>query len=209
MHQRWYEDPNGTFPFADFPGYDQYEELTGIDLSIGGYVGRKGEGRTPIEGVAGDLSPERQEAFENESIAQITQFVKDHANDENPFYIYWASYAQQIAPSQEFADADHVDKNNRQASFMAMHNQHVDQLLTTLKAEGIAENTLVVWTSDNGPMYAFWPTAGYTLLRGAKTTLSEAIESAVANATSQDMTNKYTATGAIALEFWGISFCQS
>ncbi|WP_319545748.1 sulfatase-like hydrolase/transferase [Ruegeria conchae] len=166
--QASYEDPNGTFPFADFPGYEQYEELTGIDLSIGGYVGRKGEGRTPIEGVAGDLSPERQEAFENESIAQITQFVKDHANDENPFYIYWASYAQQIAPSQEFADADHVDKNNRQASFMAMHNDHVNQLLTTLRDEGIAENTLVVWTSDNGPMYAFWPTAGYTLLRGAK-----------------------------------------
>ena len=51
---------------------------------------------------------------------------------------------------------------------MMLHNKHVQSLLDTLKKEGIAENTLVVWISDNGPMYAFWPTSGYTLLRGAK-----------------------------------------
>lgn len=166
--QASFEDQSGTFPFADFPGNEAYLEGTGIDLSVAGYVGRKGAGRTPIEGAAGILSPDRQEAFENESIAQITQYVKDHADDENPFYIYWASYALQIAASREFIDAPGVDKNNRQASFMVLHNTHVARLLDTLKAAGIAENTLVVWISDNGPMYAFWPTAGYTLLRGAK-----------------------------------------
>ena len=166
--QASFEDPNGTFPFADFPGNEAYLEGTGIDLSVGGYVGRKGEARMPIEGVAGVLSPDRQEAFENESIAQMTQYVKDRAGEENPFFIYWASYALQIAASREFIDAPGVDKNNRQASFMALHNKHVGQLLATLKEEGIAENTLVVWISDNGPMYAFWSTAGYTLLRGAK-----------------------------------------
>jgi arylsulfatase len=51
---------------------------------------------------------------------------------------------------------------------MAAHNDHIRQLLDTLKAEGIAENTLVVWISDNGPMYAFYPNSGYSWLRGAK-----------------------------------------
>ena len=32
----------------------------------------------------------------------------------------------------------------------------------------IAENTLVVWVSDNGPMYDFYPITGYSWLRGAK-----------------------------------------
>ena len=41
-------------------------------------------------------------------------------------------------------------------------------MLQTLKDKKIAENTLVVWISDNGPMYAFWPNAGYTWLRGEK-----------------------------------------
>ncbi len=166
--QASYEDNTGAFPFADFPGYEAYFEQTGIDLSVGGYVGRKGEGRAPIEGVAGVLSSERQEAFENESIAQITDYIRQRADNEDPFFIYWASYALQISASQEFLNAPGVDRQNRRASFMVLHNKHVGQLLETLKAEGIAENTLVVWISDNGPMYAFFPTSGYTLLRGGK-----------------------------------------
>ncbi len=42
------------------------------------------------------------------------------------------------------------------------------RLLETLKSEGIEENTLVVWVSDNGPMYYFWPNAGFAWLRGHK-----------------------------------------
>lgn len=37
-------------------------------------------------------------------------------------------------------------------------------LLDTLRAEGIAENTLVVWWSDNGSMDSFYPTGGSTWL---------------------------------------------
>jgi arylsulfatase A-like enzyme len=171
--QASHEDTTGTFPFADFPGYDEYKARTGIDMSVAGYIGRKGQGRRPIPGVAGMLSPERQEAFENESIEQITGYIRDKADDDDPFFVYWASYALQISASREFIDAQGVDKNNRQASFMVLHNTHVRRLLDTLEAEGIAENTLVVWMSDNGPMYAFWPTAGYTLLRGAKGDVTE------------------------------------
>ena len=51
---------------------------------------------------------------------------------------------------------------------MAAHNAHMKQMLDTLKAECIAENTLVVWISDNGPMYAFYPNSGYSWLKGRK-----------------------------------------
>ena len=166
--QASFEDDTGTYPFANFPGYEEYFARTGIDLSVGGYIGEKGKGRKPIEGVAGILSPERQEAFENESISQINAWIKEQAKSDKPFFVYWASYALQISASKEFLHAPGVDRQNRQASFMVLHNKHVQSLLDTLKEEGIAENTLVVWISDNGPMYAFWPTSGYTLLRGAK-----------------------------------------
>jgi arylsulfatase len=166
--QASYEDETGAFPFADFPGYEEYLKNTGIDLSVGGYIGEKAKGRKPIPGTAGTLSPERQEAFENESIEQINEWITERADSERPFFVYWASYALQISASRANLNAPGVDRRNRQASFMVLHDQHVQSLLDTLKAEGIADNTLVVWISDNGPMYAFWPTAGYTLLRGAK-----------------------------------------
>jgi arylsulfatase len=171
--QASFKDQSGTFPFADFPGYEEYFKRTGIDMSVGGYVGRKGKKRQPIEGVAGILSPERQEAFENESNKQMISWIKERAHDEKPFFVYWASYALQISASKEFLNAPGVDKNNRQASFMVLHNKHMQSLLDTLREERIDENTLVVWISDNGPMYAFYPTAGYTLLKGAKGDVTE------------------------------------
>jgi arylsulfatase len=154
--------------FYDFPGEEEYKKRTGIDLSVAGYVGRKGGGRKPIEGIAGKLGPDRQEAFEAESIKQITAYVKGKAKDVNPFFIYWATYTQQLQGSKAHHNDEHVDKVNAQASEMAAHNAQVKQLLETLKAEGIAENTLVVWISDNGPMYAFYPNSGYSWLRGSK-----------------------------------------
>jgi arylsulfatase len=86
--------------------------------------------------------------------------VKDKANSDKPFFIYWATYTQQISGSNECKNAPHVDHANAHASFMAMHNDHIRQLLDTLRDTGIDENTLVVLWSDNGPMYAFYPTAG-------------------------------------------------
>jgi arylsulfatase len=165
-----YKDAPSTHKsmFYDFPGEEEYLKRTGIDLSVAGYVGRKGEGRKPIEGIAGKLGPDRQEAFEAESIRQITAYVKDNAKGEKPFFIYWATYTQQLQGSKAHHNDKHVDKANAQASEMAAHNAHMKQLLDTLKAEGIAENTLVVWISDNGPMYAFYPNSGYSWLRGGK-----------------------------------------
>jgi arylsulfatase len=154
--------------FYDFPGVEKYFEKTGIDLSIAGYVGEKGKGRKPIEGVAGKLGPERQEAFETESIEQITNYIKTNSKKSKPFFIYWATYTQQLQGSKKHQNDPHVDKVNAQASEMAAHNSHMKQLLETLKSEGIEENTLVVWISDNGPMYAFYPNSGYSWLRGGK-----------------------------------------
>ena len=73
-----YDSPtNFRSPFHDYPGHADYEALTGIDLTgPAGYVGRKGQERQPIEGPAGTLSNFRQEAFENESIDQMTAWIR-------------------------------------------------------------------------------------------------------------------------------------
>ncbi|OLQ08653.1 Arylsulfatase [Symbiodinium microadriaticum] len=166
--------------FYDFPGVEAYREETGIDLSERrpppgkvalrcersddlspslsvaeecAFVGRRGEPRKRLEGPAGTLGPRRQEYFEEESINQITRYVREKAKDEKPFFIYWATYTQQLQGSTPQMKDPHVDKANAQ--------------------EGIAENTLVVWFSDNGPMYAFFPNSGYSWLRGGKGTVLE------------------------------------
>ncbi|SEF63710.1 sulfatase-like hydrolase/transferase [Vibrio hangzhouensis] len=172
-HDTYNQPTNVKAPFMDFPGNEEYLAQYGIDLSVSGYTEAKGEERQPILGKAGELGPDRQAAFEKESSKQMIQYVKDQAQDEDPFFIYWASYALQITGSAEHQDAEGVDKANAQASMMVQHNEHVQSLLDTLRDEGIAENTLVVWISDNGPMYAFYPTSGYSLLKGGKGDVTE------------------------------------
>ena len=130
---------------------------------------KKGKGRKPIEGTAGKLGIERQEAFEQESIKQITSYVKKERQRARSLSLSTGQpMPVQIHGSKKHMNDPHVDKVNPQASQMAEHNAHMEQLFNTLRSEGIAENTLVVWISDNGPMYAFYPNAGYTWLRGAK-----------------------------------------
>ena len=163
----------GRSMFYDYPGNEEYKKRTGIDLTVSGYVGHKGKGRKPIKGVAGKLSAERQNAFEKESIKQIKDFIKDNAKSDKPFFVYWATYTQQLSGAADYHDSPGVDKANPQASFMLQHNMHIRQLLDTLKKEGIEENTLVVWYSDNGPMYAFWPNSGYSWLKGEKGDITE------------------------------------
>jgi arylsulfatase len=155
-------------PFFDFPGNKEYKRRTGIDLSVAAYSERKGMKRKAVTGKAGILGPERQAAFEKESIKQITTYIKDKAKSDKPFFIYWATFTQQLSGASDYQNAPGVDKANPQASFMYQHNMQMKQLFETLKKEGIAENTLVVWYSDNGPMYGFWPNSGYSWLRGGK-----------------------------------------
>lgn len=163
------ETPNShRSQFLDFPGIEGYREATGIDLSVSAYVARKGQERKAIEGLAGTPGPKRQEVFEEESITQILKYVKEKAKDPKPFFIYWATYCQQLQGVSSHFNDPHVDHMNAQASMMAAHSSYVTRLLQTLKEEQIAENTLVVWMSDNGPMYAFYPNSGYSWLRGGK-----------------------------------------
>jgi len=155
----------GAHPFHDFPGLEEYKEQTGIHID-GIFQGEKGKPRKVVREIE---SSKAMEDLEEESIKQITQFIKDKAKTDKPFFIYWATYYHQDASSpKEYRDDPYVDVVNNIAAQTAQHNAHMQQLIDVLKEEGVEENTLVVWVSDNGPMYYFWPNAGYSWLRGHK-----------------------------------------
>ena len=84
-----------------------------------------------------------------------------------------AAYRQQLQGSRAHYKDNAVDTIDAQASEMDAHNAHVQQIFDTFKSEGIGENTLVVWISDNGSMYAFWPTSGNFELKGGKGDVTE------------------------------------
>ena len=156
---------SGAHPFHDFPGMEEYKEQYGISID-GHFVGEKGKGRKEVGRIT---SSKDMEDFEEQCIKEITAYIKEKATSDKSFFIYWATYFHQDASSPKtYRTGEYVDYVNNVAAQFGQHNAHMKQLLDTLKEEGIAENTLVVWVSDNGPMYYFWPSGGYSWLRGAK-----------------------------------------
>jgi len=156
----------GAHPFVDFPGADEYLDKYGIDITEGYYRGIKGKGRKETKRLT---SSKDMEDFEETSIDEICGYIKEKADDEKPFFIYWATYFHQDAASpQEYRLINGVDYANNQAAQAGQHDAHLKRLVQTIKAAGIDENTLIVWVSDNGPMQYFWPNGGYSWLRGHK-----------------------------------------
>jgi arylsulfatase len=56
------------------------------------------------------------------------------------------------------------------ADGMVEHDGHVGQLLDKLDKLGITDNTIVMYSTDNGAELALWPDGGYTMFRGEKNT---------------------------------------
>jgi len=156
---------DGVGHFYDFPGtFEDYRKKYDIEI-LGTLEGHKGKGRKEIA----PMSSESMVEMEEQSIKKIKKYIKDNADSDKPFFLYWATYAQQMASSpREYRFNEGLDHRNNQSAQLAQHDDYIKQLLDTVKEAGIEENTLVIWVSDNGPMYSFWPNAGYSWLRGAK-----------------------------------------
>ena len=153
--------------FQDMPA--DYEERYDIQLH-GIFESRKGGVRTEVA----PMSLELYNKHDDELTDRILDYIDDNADGEKPFFIYYASNANQVfACPPDHRKDKYVDSGNCQAAQLAQHDENVARIVRKLDERKIAENTLLVWMSDNGPMYEFFPSAGYSFLRGSKHTVYE------------------------------------
>ena len=130
-----------------------------------------------LEGVAGQPVKE-VEKVTPENIAELDMVMTDnvlkqmdvYAKDKNPFFmsINFAKNHQPNLPSKQFkgkspAKSDYAD------AVMEM-DYNVGRIMDKIKALGISENTIVVYTVDNGAWQDVYPDSGYTPFRGSKGT---------------------------------------
>ena len=123
----------------------------------------------------GPLTKKRMETVDEETIAATIDFIK-RANDQGqPFYVWWSGTRMHFrthvkdemrAKADEIA-GKHVDEYT---AGMIEHDMHVGHLLDLLDELGIADNTIVHYSTDNGPHMNSWPDAAMTPFRGEKNT---------------------------------------
>jgi arylsulfatase A-like enzyme len=125
-------------------------------------------GKQRIEDT-GPLTTERMETVDEEFLSATMDFI-DHAHEaEQPFFVWFNSTRMHIwthlKPESEGATGLGV-----YADGMVEHDGHVGQLLQKLDDLGIAENTIVLYITDNGAETFSWPDGGTTPFRGEKNT---------------------------------------
>ena len=125
-------------------------------------------GRQRIEDT-GPLTKKRMETCDEEFTAAALDFIDRAHKADQPFFIWWNSTAMHCFTHR----ADKHDGKSGQGFYndvMVAHDENVGKLLAKLDELGIADDTIVVYTTDNGPHYNTWPDAGITPFRSEKNT---------------------------------------
>jgi arylsulfatase len=118
---------------------------------------------------SGPLTRKRMETVDREFLAASLKFIdKAHAN-KKPFFVWFNStrmhYYTHLDPSQAGRSGQGFYNDG-----MMEHDDHVGALLDKLDKLGIADNTIVMYSTDNGPHFNMWPDAAITPFRGEKNT---------------------------------------
>jgi arylsulfatase len=128
-------------------------------------------GKQTIEDT-GPLTKKRMETIDDETSAAAIDFIKRQAQANTPFFCWFNSTRMHF---RTHVRAEHRDKpgltsRTEYADGMIEHDVTIGTILKTLDDLGITNDTLVIYTTDNGPHQNSWPDAGTTPFRSEKNT---------------------------------------
>ena len=127
-----------------------------------------GKGGQKIENT-GALSKKRMETFDDEVTEKALNFIDKTHKEGKPFFVWYNTSAMHFRT--HCADK-HKGKSGQgfYNDVMVAHDEHIGEMLKKLDDLGIADNTIVMYSTDNGPHYNSWPDAGITPFRSEKNT---------------------------------------
>ena len=134
-------------------------------------------GKQKIENT-GMLTRERMETFDGEVLDKTLDFLERHGKGDKPFFCWHNTTAIHIwsHPQKKYVkkavEEGRAEEDVVRAK-MIEHDEQVGALLDKLKELGVDDNTIVVYTTDNGNEMLFWPDGGYAPFRGEKGTTWE------------------------------------
>src|SRR5262245_27634244 len=127
-------------------------------------------GKQTIED-SGPLTKKRMETIDDETSAAAIDYMKRQHAAGKPFFVWYYSTRMHlrthVRPEHRgryrHGDSEYIDG-------MIEHDETIGSLLKALDDMGIANNTIVVYTTDNGPHMNTWPDGAMTPFRSEKNT---------------------------------------
>ncbi|QDJ52195.1 arylsulfatase [Bordetella hinzii] len=117
----------------------------------------------------GALTTKRMETIDDETVGAAIDYIDKHGKGDKPFFVWMNTTRMHIYTHirPEYKGKSGMPGNDY-ADGMWEHDQDVGKLLKKLDDMGIADNTIVVYTTDNGPNAFTWPDAATTPFRSEK-----------------------------------------
>ncbi|MEQ9485371.1 MAG: arylsulfatase [Coleofasciculus sp. F4-SAH-05] len=117
----------------------------------------------------GSLNIERMKTVDREFLTRTKQFIAKAVTKKQPFFT-WFNSTRMHFYTHISDDVEGISGQGFYGDGMVEHDGHVGELLDLLDKLGVANNTIVIYTTDNGPHYNQWPDGGLTPFRGEKNT---------------------------------------
>ncbi len=134
--------------------------------------GPRGVIRSSADGQIEDTGPltrKRMETVDEETLVAALDFMNSAVEQQKPFFVWWNSTRMHVFTHLK-EESEGVTGQGIYADGMVEHDGHVGQLLDKLDELGITENTIVMYSTDNGAETFTWPDGGTTMFRGEKNT---------------------------------------
>lgn len=148
----------------DYPKDPQFRK----EFGPRGVIKSSADGR--IEDT-GPLTKKRMESIDDDFVNAAADFI-ERANKQNKPFFCWLNasrmhYYTHISNKNKGISGE---GGNFYSDGMVEHDNHVGMMLKLLDDLGITDNTIVVYSTDNGPHFNEWPDGGITPFRGEKNT---------------------------------------
>ncbi|MCP4382956.1 MAG: arylsulfatase [Hyphomicrobiales bacterium] len=137
--------------------------------------GPRGVIKSTADGTIEDTGPltrKRMETVDEEVTAAALDFMDRAVEQDKPFFLWWNSTRMHIFTHLK-PESEGVTGQGIYADGMVEHDGMVGQLLDKLDELGIADNTIVMYSTDNGAETFTWPDGGTTMFKGEKNTQYE------------------------------------
>jgi arylsulfatase len=117
----------------------------------------------------GPLTKKRMETIDEEITAKALTWMEKQAKADQPFFLWYNSTAMHFRT--HLADKNRGKSGQDDYSDrMVTHDEQIGQMLDKLDELGIADNTIVMYSTDNGPENDTWPDGANTPFRSQKDT---------------------------------------
>jgi len=117
----------------------------------------------------GPLTKKRMETVDDETTAAAIDFIKRSEASDTPWFVWWSGTRMHFRTHVK-DELRGISGQDEYADGMVEHDMHIGQFLDLLDELGIADETFVFYSTDNGPHMNSWPDAAMTPFRGEKNT---------------------------------------